>query len=64
MGKQDYKPKQDNKPVEFVNPFKPGVSYDKFIEAKGNLSIKEYSKDHLTSEQIEWLENDLQHYTK
>lgn len=47
---------------EFVNPFAPGVSYKEFVEAMGEKNVKEYCEGKLTTEQIEWLENDLKHY--
>lgn len=47
---------------EKVNPFDAGVSYLDFMEALGKSTVKDYCKDLLTQEQIEWLENDLEIY--
>lgn len=45
---------------EFVNPFVSGVSYNDFIEALGNKTIKEYCGDHLGIEEIAWLEIEIE----
>lgn len=47
---------------EFVNPFTEGVTYVEFTKALGNESIKDYCKEHLTTEQIEWLEIELHNF--
>lgn len=60
MAKQENKPKQENK--EFVNPFTIGITYADFIEALGTESIKDYCKDNLSGEQIEWLEIEINNY--
>lgn len=44
---------------DFLNPFEKGVSYIDFLKAKGNKSVKEYCKDKLTEEQIQFIENEL-----
>ncbi|MGB0367927.1 MAG: hypothetical protein ACPGD8_00895 [Flavobacteriales bacterium] len=48
-----------------VNPFDKGVSYKVFLAAlpKGK-TISEYLKDVCTSEQLEWLEIELEHFKK
>lgn len=51
-----------SKEVLFVNPFHYGINYKMFMDALNTKTVKEYCKEHLTSEQIEWLENDLKHY--
>lgn len=49
----------------FVNPFEKGVSYSDFLAAiPEGVSLKEYCKDNLTSEQIEGLEIELNHFEK
>lgn len=47
---------------EKINPFDAGVNYADFMEALGKSTVKEYCKDLLTDEQIEWLEKDLEIY--
>lgn len=49
---------------EFINPFDPGINYDVFTSALNGMSVKDYCEGKLTAEQIEWLENDLKHYSK
>jgi len=50
--------------VAFANPFTPGINYKMFLDAiPENVSVKDYCKGNLSDEQIEWLENDLSHYT-
>lgn len=51
--------KQENK----VNPFESGIDYKMFLEALGSNKVEEYLKDTCTKEQIEWLIEDLKHYT-
>lgn len=46
--------------AKFLNPFEAGVNYKQFLEALGKKSVADYCKDHLTTEQIEWLEKDLE----
>ena len=48
---------------KYVNPFDAGVDYDMVLKSipKGK-TLKEHFKGKLTTEQIEWLENDLKHY--
>lgn len=49
---------------EFVNPFTPGVNYKIFLEAiPEGVTVEEYCAGNLSAEQIEWLVNDLKHYT-
>lgn len=49
----------------FVNPFNEGVSYEEFLKSIPNgITLKDYCKSELTKEQIEWLENDINHYKK
>lgn len=62
MAKTENKIEVENK--EFVNPFEAGVNYEMFLKAVGKQTVKEYCKDKLTTEQIEFLENDLTHYKK
>lgn len=50
--------------TEFVNPFKLGVTYNQFVEALGDKSIHDYCGAHLSIEQINWLEIELEHHTK
>lgn len=49
---------------KFINPFDVGVNYKDFLEAAkaSKLSVKEYCKGKLNTDQIEWLENDLKNY--
>ena len=54
----------DKKP-SFVNPFDAGVNYKEFLAAiPKDVTIQDYCKEHLTSEQITWLIEDLKHYKK
>lgn len=55
--------KKHNSENGFLSPFGTGVNYKMFLEAipKGT-TVKEYCKGNLTTEQIDWLENDLNHY--
>jgi hypothetical protein len=47
----------------FVNPFETGINYKTFLDAiPEKTSVKDYCKDNLTDDQIEFLENDLKHY--
>jgi hypothetical protein len=46
-----------------VNPFEEGVNYKVFLEALGSNKIEDYLKDICSKEQIEWLIEDLKHYT-
>lgn len=55
------KTKEEVTSVEFVNPFKPGVSYKDFVEAMGDKTVAEYCGAHLGIEQIAWLETELEH---
>ncbi len=48
--------------TEFVNPFKPGTSYADFVTAMGNKTVSEYCQDNLTTEQINWLETEIEHF--
>ncbi len=52
----------DKASAEFVNPFTPGVTYDQFLEAKGDQTVIEYCGENLEPEQIEWLIIELDHY--
>lgn len=54
--------KSENNSKPFLNPFEAGVNYDMFMEAKGEVSVEDYCKDHLTKEQINFLVEDLKHY--
>ena len=46
-----------------INPFDAGVTYPEFLSAiPKDKTVKEYCKDILTEDQIEWLENDLKNY--
>jgi len=46
-----------------INPFDAGVTYPEFLAAiPKDKTVKEYCKDILTEDQIEWLENDLKNY--
>lgn len=48
---------------KFLNPFDKGVSYADFIASlPKDAVLSKYCKDHLTAEQIEWLEVELEHY--
>lgn len=52
-------------PVEFVNPFEAGVNYTQFLAAiPEGVTVEDYCKDKLTPEQIQWLTEDLKHFTK
>lgn len=52
--------KQEN----VVNPFESGVNYETFLAAiLKDVKVEEYLKDTCTKEQIEWLIEDLKHYT-
>lgn len=55
--------KETNKTETVVNPFTEGVNYKIFLEALGTNKIEEYLKDVCSKEQIEWLIEDLKHYT-
>lgn len=48
----------------FLNPFGEKTSYTEFIEEvkKSKGSIAEYCKRHLTKEEIECLEIEIEHY--
>jgi len=55
--------KQVTESTEFVNPYAEGVNYKTFLEAiPSGMSVEDYCKDQLTTEQIEWLVNDLTNY--
>jgi hypothetical protein len=54
---------KENKNTEVVNPFTEGVNYKEFLEALGANKIEDYLKDVCSKEQIEWLIEDLKHYT-
>lgn len=54
-----------NEKKGFVNPFEVGVNYEQFLKAiPEKTSVEDYCKGNLTAEQIEWLVNDLSHFTK
>lgn len=55
--------KLNTKQENIVNPFESGIDYKMFLEALGSNKIEEYLKDTCTKEQIEWLIEDLKHYT-
>lgn len=58
--------KKDETPtVEFINPFAEGVDYEQFYAAiPEGVTIEDYCKEHLTHDQIQWLVEDLKHFTK
>lgn len=50
--------------VDFLNPFDFGVNYKDFLESiPTDLTIESHCKNHLTNEQIEWLIEDIKHFT-
>lgn len=49
---------------DFLNPFKEGVTYPKFIEEIGNKSISEYLKGELSKEEIEFIEIEVEQFKK
>lgn len=57
----------------FVNPFKPGVSMDSFIQALGDKSVKEYLSNDFKTEvdgepvefnddDVKWLEKEIKNH--
>lgn len=57
------KEKSNTEAVEFVNPFKEGVNYKKFLKAiPSGVSVEDYCKGNLTQEQINWLVEDIKLY--
>ena len=50
---------------KFVNPFTKGVTYKDFLKAipKGK-TVAEYLKGKCTTEQIEWIENEVKQLKK
>jgi hypothetical protein len=53
------------KDIKFVNPFEAGVNYKDFLAAiPKEKSIEDYCKEHLTTEQITWLVEDIKHFQK
>ena len=55
--------KLNTKQENIVNPFESGIDYKMLLEALGSNKVEEYLKDTCTKEQIEWLIEDLKHYT-
>ncbi len=53
------------KEIKFVNPFETGVNYKDFLAAiPKNVTVEDYCKEHLTTEQITWLVEDIKHFQK
>ena len=49
---------------EYVDPFATGVNYDMVIKSiPASTTIENHFKGKLSNEKIEWLKNDLKHYT-
>jgi hypothetical protein len=50
----------------FLNPFGEETTYVEFLAEvkKSNKSVSDYCKKNLTSDQIEWLEKDLEFFNK
>lgn len=55
--------KQEIKNELFVNPFEKGVNYAMFLDAVGTQSVADYCKNKLSQSQIDWLIEDLKHFT-
>ena len=49
---------------QFVNPFHKGVTYPVFVQAMGRKGVKTYCKDHLTNDEIDWIEVEIRNYKK
>jgi hypothetical protein len=48
---------------DFLNPFDKGVTYKEFLDSLPKDAVLEkHCKDHLTPEEIIWLETELNHY--
>ena len=48
---------------KFLNPFSKGVTYEKFLKSvPRNKSVREHLKGKCTSEQINWIEIELNKY--
>tara|TARA_R110000851_G_scaffold200531_1_gene351767 strand:+ start:1108 stop:1281 length:174 start_codon:yes stop_codon:yes gene_type:complete len=45
---------------KFINPF--DVSYEVFVKALGNKSVKDYCKGKLADNEIEWLTEEVKNY--
>ena len=56
----------ENKTKVFLNPFDKGVSYSDFSKAlkESKKTLKDYTKNHLTESQIEFLDRELKLLTK
>jgi len=46
------------------NPFNKGVSYNDFLKELGKTSIKTFLKDICTSDEIKWIETEIENYKK
>lgn len=55
--------KLNTKSEAVINPFESGVNYKMFLDALSSNKVEDYLKDTCTKEQIEWLIEDLKHYT-
>lgn len=50
--------------VGFVNPFEAGVNYEQFLNAiPEGVTVEDYCKGNLEQSQIDWLIEDLKHFT-
>lgn len=48
--------------IDFVDPFETGVTYEKFIHALGEKSVKDYLSATHTEEQINWIESEINNF--
>lgn len=48
--------------IGFVDPFETGVTYENFIQALGEKSVKDYLSATHTEEQINWIEEEINHF--
>jgi len=58
--KSSSKPKQTKKKV--LDPFKSGVYYKDFVDSLKGRSVKDALKDTHTTEQINWIEIEVEHF--
>lgn len=52
--------------IEFLNPFLPGITYDKFIESiPEKTSVKDHLKQNIesiTEDELNWIDAEINNY--